>query len=170
MNSFKICLLGDFAVGKTSLVRRFVDQAFAETYLTTVGVKIDTKVIETAAGQPTKLIVWDLAGADDLDALRTSYVRGAAGFLLVCDLTRAETLTSAKKIHAGVVAQFGAVPFCLLSNKSDLRDAREIDPAQLRELEHSQWPVFETSAKSGMNVELAFGKLAELISDERAAT
>lgn len=160
MKSFKVCLLGDFAVGKTSLARRFVNEAFDESYLTTVGVKIDTKLVDVD-GELVKLIVWDIAGNDDLDALRTSYVRGAAGFLLVCDLTRSETLTSAKKIQHAVVDQFGPVPFCLLANKSDLTAEQEIGEAELTELESIQWPVRRTSAKTGEQVEEAFKALAK---------
>lgn len=162
MKSFKVCLLGDYAVGKTSLARRFVHAAFDDSYLTTVGVKIDTKPIDLD-GEQIKLIVWDIAGADNLDALRTSYVRGAAGFLLVCDLTRAETLTSAKKIHHAVVEQFGAVPFSLLANKADLESECEISDEQLAELESVGWKVAVTSARSGHNVEESFRALARSI-------
>ncbi|MEM9533095.1 MAG: Rab family GTPase [Pseudomonadota bacterium] len=160
MKSFKVCILGDFAVGKTSLVRRFVDQQFSERYLTTVGVKIDTKELELAAGR-AKLVVWDIAGADELDALRSNYVRGAAGFLVVADLTRADTLTTAKKLIDEVAGQFGPMPCCLLANKLDLEDEREIDDMDMTA--PADIPIFSTSAKTGEQVERAFEKLGQLI-------
>ena len=74
----KLCMLGGFAVGKTSLVKRFVHSVFSDTYLTTVGVKIDKKTVELA-GKTVNLILWDLSGEDDLASLRMTYLRGAAG-------------------------------------------------------------------------------------------
>lgn len=167
MNSHKVCVLGDFAVGKTSLVRRFVDQAFSEKYLTTVGVKIDTKVVDVGPHEPVKLVLWDIAGADELDALRTNYVRGSAAFIFVCDLTRAETLTTATKLHAEVAARFGPMPFCLLANKLDLGDEREVDEMLLENLQSQGWPLFRTSARTGHNVEAAMEQLARQLVNGR---
>ena len=93
----KICLLGAFGVGKTSLTRRFVDSIFSDTYLTTVGVKIDKKTV-AVNGNTVNLLIWDIAGEDEVSAVRTSYLRGAAGYLLVVDVTRAQTLAVAKSI------------------------------------------------------------------------
>ena len=76
----KICMIGAFAVGKTSLVRRFVQSIFDEKYLTTVGVKIDKKVVEVD-GRQIMLMLWDLEGQDVYHSVRTSYLRGAAGYL-----------------------------------------------------------------------------------------
>ncbi|MEM7708873.1 MAG: Rab family GTPase [Pseudomonadota bacterium] len=166
MKSVKVCILGDFAVGKTSLVRRFVDEAFSERYLTTVGVKIDTKTVHLQDSGPIKLVLWDVAGADELSALQTSYVRGSAGFILVCDLTRRETLTTATKLKTEVAAQFGPVPWCLLANKSDLAQEREIDDMALTELAEDGWNVHTTSAKTGFNVETAVLALAARLAVE----
>ncbi len=164
MKSYKVCVLGDFAVGKTSLIRRFVDQAFRDEYLTTVGVKIDTKIVGGAGGEPIKLVLWDIAGIDHLDALRSTYVRGMAGYLLVCDGTRRSTLTSAKNLQAEVAAQFGPVPFCFLANKCDLKKDFEIDDKDLKVLTGGGWEALWTSAKDGDNVERAFARIAEQIS------
>lgn len=164
MKTCKICMLGDFAVGKTSLVRKFVDQVFSEKYLTTVGVKIDTKQVESSSG-PVKFVLWDIAGSADLDALKSSYVRGMAGYLLVCDGTRAPTLTSAKTLHQGIVDSMPPLPFLLLVNKSDLTEETEIPDADLDALEAEGWSILRTSAKSGENVERAFRRLADLVND-----
>ena len=84
----KICMLGAFAVGKTSLVQRFVKSLFSDRYLTTVGVKIDKKIV-TVGDTEVSLVLWDLAGEDEFQSVQTSYLRGASGYLLVIDGTRA---------------------------------------------------------------------------------
>ncbi len=160
MKSFKVCVLGDFAVGKTSLVRRFVDQAFSDRYLTTVGVKIDTKVVDCGSNGSAKLVIWDIAGADEMDALRSNYVRGAAGLILVCDLTRADTLTTAIKLKNGVASRFGPMSLCLLANKFDLSGDREIDDMTLEKYNDNSWAVYLTSARTGHNVDQALVQLA----------
>src|SRR5271155_1143033 len=94
----KICMLGGFSVGKTSLVKRYVQSVFSETYLTTVGVKIDKKIVDLS-GQTVNLILWDVAGEDDVSALRMSYLRGASGYVLVADGTRPATLDVALSLR-----------------------------------------------------------------------
>ena len=91
----KICLLGDFGVGKTSLVARFMRNTFADKYLTTVGVKVDSKEVDRGELGAVKLVVWDIAGRSVLDALNMSYLRGASGLLLVADGTREASLRTA---------------------------------------------------------------------------
>ena len=80
----KICMLGGFSVGKTSLVKRYVESVFSETYLTTVGVKIDKKTVNLDDRAVT-LILWDVAGEDDISTVRMTYLRGCAGYVLVAD-------------------------------------------------------------------------------------
>ena len=123
----KICLLGAFGVGKTSLVRRYVDTIFSDTYLTTVGVKIDKKVA-SVDGEEVALIIWDIAGEDAVAAVRVSYLRGAAAYLLVVDGTRPETLETAASIQGRITAEIGAVPFIALLNKADLVDDWALAP------------------------------------------
>jgi small GTP-binding protein len=156
----KVCVLGAFGVGKTTLIRRFVESIFSEAYLTTVGVKVDKKTL-TVGSEPLTLILWDIAGQDDVNAVRMSYVRGAAGYLLVADGTRAETLTVARSIQARVMAEVGVIPFALLLNKTDLDESWEIlkEPVDLLEL--AGWIVLRTSAKTGEGVEEAFQGLAQ---------
>jgi GTPase SAR1 family protein len=86
-------MLGGFSVGKTSLVKRYVHSVFSETYLTTVGVKIDKKTV-TLSDRIVNLILWDLAGEDDINSLRMTNLRGAAGYVLVADGTRPSTSRS----------------------------------------------------------------------------
>ncbi|MDR6539079.1 Rab family GTPase [Variovorax soli] len=158
----KICLLGAFGVGKTSLVRRFVDTIFSDAYLTTVGVKIDKKVL-TVGTEQQALILWDIAGEDEMSAVRLSYLRGAAGYLLVVDGTRPETLETAASIQTRVVAQAGRVPFLALLNKADLQEEWALPPQRLEALEAGGWLFRRTSAKTGEGVEASFQDLAALL-------
>jgi small GTP-binding protein len=158
----KICLLGAFGVGKTSLVRRFVDTIFSDAYLTTVGVKIDKKLL-TVGSEQMALILWDIAGEDDIAAVRVSYLRGAAGYLLVIDGTRPETLDTAVSIQARVDAEIGSVPFVALLNKADLEEDWTISMERIAQLEAAGWHFRRTSAKTGAAVEETFQELAALL-------
>ncbi len=157
----KVCVLGAFGVGKTSLVRRYVESIFSDAYLTTVGVKIDKKTVDVGQGSVT-LVLWDVAGEDDSNAIRMSYLRGAAGYFLVADGTRAETLEVARAIRDRVTAEIGALPFLLLINKADLREDWEVTGPADEALEGAV-AVLATSAKTGEGVEEAFLELAKRI-------
>lgn len=155
----KICILGAFAVGKTSLVARFVKSIFSEQYQTTVGVKIDKKVVEVD-GQQLNLILWDLHGEDDYQKVRASYLRGSAGYFLVADGTRAATLETAVQLQKLAGEAIGAAPFILLLNKADLRDEWMLGKDDYAEFKSRGWTLIETSAKTGAGVEEAFSALA----------
>jgi small GTP-binding protein len=156
----KICMLGAFSVGKTSLVKRFVQSVFSEAYLTTVGVKIDKKTVELP-NRTVTLILWDLAGEDDISSLRMTYLRGAAGYVLVADGTRPATLEVALSLRRRVEAEFGSLPFVLLVNKNDLKDEWSVRDEEVEVLRQSGWWVRPTSARTGEGVENAFETLAE---------
>ncbi|MEK7990681.1 MAG: Rab family GTPase [Thiotrichaceae bacterium] len=155
----KICMIGDFAVGKTSLVARFVRQTFSDKYLTTVGVKIDTKIVNVAE-QQVKLILWDIAGADSFTTTTASYLRGATGYFLIVDGTRRPTWESALKLKQAVTEQIGEKPFVILLNKADLTDEWEIEDQLITAQEQEGWKILRTSARTGENVEAAFTELA----------
>lgn len=155
----KICLLGAFSVGKTSLIQRFVNSAFDEKYLTTVGVKVDKKELEVD-GQDIKLMIWDLAGEDDYSSLQKSYLRGAAGFILVVDGTREKSLDTAVDIRNRVFAELGKIPFVTAINKCDLSEQWRISASRIAELEDTG-VLLKTSAKTGENVEELFRQLSE---------
>ncbi|NND61279.1 MAG: GTP-binding protein [Gammaproteobacteria bacterium] len=158
----KICIIGDFAVGKTSTVARFVHNAFSEKYLTTVGVKIDTREIDTNSG-PVKLVIWDIAGTDRFSAIEFSYLRGAAGYLVVADGTRGHTVDVARRLRAEARERYGEVPSVMLVNKADLADEWDTDEATFDSLAQDHAAVFRTSAKTGDNVENAIRTLAEMV-------
>ena len=155
----KICMLGGFSVGKTSLVKRYVESVFSETYLTTVGVKIDKKTV-TLGDKTVHLILWDLAGEDDMASLRMSYMRGSAGYVLVADGTRSATLEVALALRKRVEAEYGPLPFALLINKNDLREQWTVTDDDLEKLRGDGWWVRTSSARTGEGVEDAFTDLA----------
>lgn len=155
----KVCMLGDFGVGKTSLVARFVRNTFSDKYLTTVGVKVDSRLVSPAPGTDIKLVIWDIAGKAVLDNLNQNYLRGASGLILVADGTREASLRAALNL-AMQARDVIADPACVLFvNKLDLVDRWEVSPAVLVEIRRSL-AVFETSALSGDGVEAGFAELA----------
>ncbi|MFA9389580.1 MAG: Rab family GTPase [Prolixibacteraceae bacterium] len=156
----KICLLGYFAVGKTSLVRQFVFESFSEKYHTTIGVKIDKKevLLEEASMQ---LLIWDIHGEDRFQKVQQSYLIGAAGFLLVIDSTREESLPVALELKELVHKTIGDVPFLILLNKCDLVDEIVLTPAMMVDMGFSQDLIIQTSAKTGQGVEYAFLEIAK---------
>jgi len=155
----KICMLGSFSVGKTSLVRRFIDSLFSDKYHTTVGVKVDKKQLEIE-GQVVNLMLWDLAGEDEFNKLQASFLRGSSGFLIVIDGTRAATLDKALELHQRISPDFPNASFVLALNKADLKDEWELDMDKVQSLMEQGWAVFETSAKSGECVEDIFKTLS----------
>ncbi len=156
----KICMLGATGVGKTSLVRRFVQSIYSEKYHTTIGVKIDRKVLNVG-DQEVGLLLWDLQGEDGEFMIRPSFLRGASGYLLVLDLTRHETLVTAFSIQKMVKREVGDLPFIALFNKNDLTEAVEITDSELQIVTQEGWQMLRTSAKSGENVEEAFLSLSK---------
>jgi len=162
----KVCVIGDFAVGKTSVVERFVTNQFSDKYLSTVGVKIDTKEIDfPALGIVHKLVIWDVAGADEFGPKEIAYLRGASGFIYVADGTRPDTLTAIEHLHSQIAGKYGATPFVLLINKRDLINDWTVSDEYLDAVSKSYGNVYRTSAKTGDDVEQAITRLAELIID-----
>lgn len=155
----KICLLGGFGVGKTSLVSRYVHSIFSEKYLTTVGVKIDKKSVQVN-GHDVDLVIWDIYGEDDFQKVRMSYLRGASGYLLVVDGTRRATLDTALNLYDSAQTVIPNASFTLIVNKADLEDQWEVSDDLLDALVKRGWRVLKTSAKTGADVEDAFATLA----------
>lgn len=161
----KICMLGATAVGKTSLVSRFVHSVFSDKYLTSIGVKIDKKHVKLGpdagalCGEDVTLMLWDLYGDDEFQRIRTTYLRGAAGFILVADGTRTETLETALRL-SDLEPGLAQVPRIVALNKADLAGDWEISDGDLAMLAAKGWPIFRTSAKTGESVEAAFSDLA----------
>lgn len=166
----KVCLVGEAAVGKTSLVRRFVLDQFDDRYVTTLGAKVSKKEMEFASGDrrlQLDLTVWDIMGEKGFrELLQDAFFSGARGILAVCDITRYSTLRELDGWIAGVFRVAGEMPVVYAANKIDLADEvllmygrKEI--AQSADAFKAPW--FYTSAKSGENVEKAFRALGERV-------
>lgn len=155
----KICMMGAFAVGKTSLVQRYVKDMFSEKYHTTIGVKIEKKSV-TIENEVVELILWDLAGKNGISEMRTTYLRGASGYLLVVDKTRINTIDIALEMNEMAREVLGTVPFIVLLNKWDLEGKWDIEDTMIDSLRQKKWDIIETSAKTGMGVNQAFELLA----------
>jgi hypothetical protein len=162
----KVCMIGSFAVGKTSLVRRYVEGIFSDRYLTTVGVRIDRKRL-AVGGHGMHLVLWDLAGDDELTRPRPSHLRGASGYILVADGSRRATAERAVEIQERATSISGPVPGVVALNKADLQPEWEIGPAQIQKLGENGWPCIVTSAKSGDGVDALFQSLAEKMLREK---
>jgi small GTP-binding protein len=156
----KICMLGATGVGKTSLVSRYVLSLFSDSYLTTIGVKVDKKQV-AVDGQDVMLMLWDIYGEDEFQTVRTSYLKGASGYLLVADGTRPLTLDMARQLQAKASDVIGRAPFILVLNKADLSDQWHLDDRAIWRLAEDGWSVVRTSAKTGEGVEEAFAKLTK---------
>jgi small GTP-binding protein len=158
----KICMLGASGVGKTSLVSRFVSSIFSDKYLTTVGVKVDKKVV-TVDDTSVTMLLWDIYGQDEFQTVKPTYLRGASGYLLVADGTRAGTLETARSLQKTAESVVGRVPFVLVLNKIDLVIDWQVDERALWKVADEGWPIVKTSAKTGAGVEEAFSRLARWI-------
>jgi len=149
-------LLGAFGVGKTSLVRRFVSNEFSENYLSTIGVRVEKRIVDFKETQ-VELLIWDIAGDDEFFKLQESYLRGASGVLLVADATRAWTLHKAQELKTAYENKLPDIPWRFIVNKSDLPSDSELKEA-IRTTEFSNAEL--TSAKTGSTVVEVFESIA----------
>ena len=157
----KICLLGASSVGKTSLVKQFVEGIFNEKYLTTIGVKIDKKII-SLENEQVKLMLWDIEGNDRYHLFQDKYLRGCSAYIIVVDQTRSSSFIDGVDIHRQA-RKVTSCPAVLAINKSDLTPSWHKDDEELSTYQERFDLAFNTSAKSGQNVEEMFFKLAELL-------
>lgn len=157
----KICLLGASSVGKTSLVKQFVEGIFSEKYLTTIGVKIDKKTV-TVENEQVQFMLWDMEGNDTYNAFQERYLRGAAGYIIVVDQTRMSSLAEGIDIHT-LARQVTNCPAILTVNKNDLPATWHINDKEYEDYRKQFDLQFSTSAKTGDNVENMFASLAQLL-------
>ncbi|MEM9926030.1 MAG: Rab family GTPase [Cyanobacteria bacterium P01_D01_bin.50] len=165
--SKKICLIGDYGVGKTSLIRRFVDRQFSDQYLSTVGVKISRKSVEVTDSQQQKnikllLLIWDIEGSNKFKGISTSYFQGATGAIIVGDVTRPESLENISEHLQKFLKVNPKGKAAIALNKSDLIDAEFLE--KYRHIysfsDNSNFvSTNTTSAKTGTNVDEIFQSL-----------
>lgn len=173
MYKFKVVLMGDGGVGKTTLRKRFMGEVFRATYIMTIGADFAAKTIEVD-GRQMRFIIWDLAGQPHFKQVRKAFYVGAVGGLLVYDVTRRETFEHIPCWLEEFISNCGrgrdAVAAVLIGNKIDLREGARnaVSPeegAEMRDLLAEQYGIpldfVETSAKTGENVEKAFMMLAQ---------
>ena len=165
--SFKIIVIGPAAVGKSSLIRRFVEDKFTFAYKFTIGVDFATKIIEYDTKKKARLTIWDIGGQDRFKTLRRNFYEGAHGALVVFDLSRAQTFSRMKEWISDMHQLLRRkVPFVIIGNKIDLISEIGIvigkkKPEKYAQLNNSIY--IETSAKSGDNVQKAFLELTKMI-------
>jgi len=157
----KVCMVGVFGTGKTSLVQQFVQSKFSEKYHSSVGVKIDRKVVDVN-GSAVTIVLWDLAGRDEHEDVGASYLRGAHGVIYVADGTRKETCEQIADLRRVATAAAGPVPGLIALNKCDLVGDWKLSQADEEAL-RANGPVFRTSAKSGQGVEQMFLAMATVL-------
>ena len=156
----KMCLIGPFGVGKTSLIRKYVLNIYSEEYHSTVGVKIDKKNLKLETGEEIVLLIWDLEGNDDINVITESYLQGMSGYFLVADGTRPETLEIVASIRGHLTDRFPHAASTLLINKYDLAEEWAVNDADITPFTDKGISVLYSSAKTGSGVENAFIQIA----------
>lgn len=157
-DSRKIVILGQFGVGKSSLMRRFLLNTFSDEYRTTLGVQIKKKEITLPSGQSISLIIWDLEGFSSVSKTRSSYLLGSDAFIYVFDITRSVTYAALPEDIKYIKGQFPDVLLKVVGNKLDLGDAPEVKAyLKLKSIDIHGF----VSAKSGEGVEDLFMEIAE---------
>ena len=169
----KVCAVGEEAVGKTSLIRRFVVDGFAGEYIRTIGTFLSKKTLEVERpdGEPLVVdaVIWDIMGSPGfMQLLRDAYFYKAHGVFAVLDLTRRETLEGLRAWLRGVYDAVESVPVVILANKTDLEEEREVSQVEVATLSGAyEAPFYLTSAKTGDNVDQGFEALIRLALERR---
>ncbi|MBT8179893.1 MAG: GTP-binding protein [Eudoraea sp.] len=161
--SRKIVVLGHFGVGKTSLIRRFVEDTFSDNYKVSIGVHITKKVVVLNADDAVTFILWDLEGTDEMEQIRDAYLLGTHGVVFVFDVTRPSTFQNLIRDIEIVRQKIQGPPILVVGNKTDLIDLEKLEQQML---ENTIPYDFLTSAKTGNEVEAVFLKLATLLNED----
>jgi small GTP-binding protein len=168
---FKICLLGNPGVGKTSLIQKYVYDFFGDVYIRTMGTKVSRKVIKienrnTNKSYDVTMMIWDIMGQKIQSVLHKTYFKFSKGALIVCDVTRKNTILDSEEWANNLYEITGEIPIVFLANKTDLKDKASITEEDLKELAGKfNAPYYFTSAKTGENVNSSFHRLGKMMLD-----
>jgi small GTP-binding protein len=171
----KIVLIGDPAVGKTSLIKKYVLDVFSDQYLTTLGTKITSKKV--VFPDPTSdreieltLMIWDIMGQKEYKLIHETAYQGSKGAIIVCDLTRKETLHNTTTWVTSLFNITQSLPIIFVANKSDLVDQIQFTDQEFKDVALPyRAPFFRASAKTGENVEAFFKELGRMMLKEQGA-
>ncbi|CAM0958697.1 unnamed protein product [Alopecurus aequalis] len=167
---FKLLLIGDSSVGKSCLLLRFADDAYVDTYISTIGVDFKIRTVELD-GKSVKLQIWDTAGQERFRTITSSYYRGAHGIIIVYDVTDMESFNNVKQ-WLSEIDRYASDSVCklLVGNKCDLVDSKVVDTEEAKAFAESLGMTFlETSAKESINVETAFLTMSSEIKNRMAS-
>ncbi|XP_037446182.1 ras-related protein RIC1-like [Triticum dicoccoides] len=167
---FKLLLIGDSSVGKSCLLLRFADDAYVDTYISTIGVDFKIRTVELD-GKSVKLQIWDTAGQERFRTITSSYYRGAHGIIIVYDVTDRESFNNVKQ-WLSEIDRYASDSVCklLVGNKCDLVDSKVVDTEEAKAFAESLGMNFlETSAKEAINVETAFLTMSSEIKNKMAS-
>lgn len=161
--SKKVVVLGHFGVGKTSLIRRFVENSFSDNYTVSIGVHITKKLVVIAPNKSVSLILWDLEGTDDLNHIRESYLLGTHGIIYVFDLSRPSTFQEIDLDLSILEKKASGIPIKVVGNKVDL-----VVPSEVAEILGNNNISYDylTSAKTGGKVNDLFEQLAKMLAPD----
>ena len=161
---FKLLIIGDSGVGKSSLMNRFSDNVFSESYINTIGVDFKIRTIEVN-GKTIKLQIWDTAGQERFRTIVSSYYRGAHGIMIVFDITDKDSFNNVRMWTEEIKKYASSnVKTILIGNKADFESKRQVEYSEAKEYADSNnMNYFETSAKTALNVEKSFFELASLL-------
>ena len=167
--TLKILIIGDTAVGKTSLLSRFADDCISPSHIATIGVDFRTRTIRLDDGTTVRLQIWDTAGQERFQTITKAYYKGADGAMIVYDVTNSESFEQVGKWIAQLTENVDNLPKMLVANKMDLMTDRGVVASVQGErlAEQESCPFAETSARSGTGVDEAFKKIATLVVEKK---
>ncbi|KAM3623874.1 uncharacterized protein V6R79_016587 [Siganus canaliculatus] len=164
---FKLLIIGNSSVGKTSFLFRYADDTFTSAFVSTVGIDFKVKTIYRN-DKRVKLQIWDTAGQERYRTITTAYYRGAMGFLLMYDITSQDSFYAVQDWATQIKTySWGNAQVALVGNKSDLEEDRQVPTEDARKLATDLgFQFFETSAKDNINVKEVFDKLVDAICEK----
>lgn len=169
---YKILLLGDSSVGKTCFLLRYTDNTFQEIYMSTIGLDYRLKTIQLQKGEKVKAQIWDTAGQDRFRAITKNYYKGANGIILIYDITNIKTFEGVKNWIEQIRDEVNQdVLIYLVGNKIDKKENRKVSTEDGKKLADGFGvPFFESSAKTGENVDVVFSNLINDIDKIKSAS